>query len=67
MLTLAANQVCPHSANCPHNRGVESCMGANPDRGNMFTCEFVDSSGKISESGFRNPQDQTGNQTILRG
>ena len=66
MLQLGPNQTCPHSHKCPHvGRGLGNCMGTDPNRSNVFTCEFVDNQGNISESGFRNPKDQTGTQKVL--
>jgi len=65
MLILKPFETCPYGSRCPHVSGIENCMGINPNRSTQFTCEFVDKQGNISESGFRNPYDQTGNQKIL--
>ena len=65
MLKLKPYQTCPHSGVCTHNSGCELCYGARSDRNTPFTCNFVDNNGNISESGFRNPLDQTGRQVIL--
>jgi len=65
MLIIEAFKTCPYGNKCPHVSGIESCMGTNPNRSTIFTCDFVDEQGNISEAGFRNPNDQTGTQQIL--
>ncbi len=64
MLTLQEKQICPHSNNCPYNKN-HSCMGASPERNNIFNCAYV-VNGIISESGEqRNMHDATGNMTVI--
>jgi len=65
-LELKENEVCPYFQRCPHNNNIETCLGANSFRATPFTCSYVDDRGNISESGFRNPLDQTGKQVILQ-
>ena len=65
MLILEAKQKCPHSGYCQYNRG-NTCNGAMMDRDNQFTCEYVDSAGRITEYGqMRNPKDLTGKMQVL--
>jgi len=66
VLHLKAFEACPYFQRCPHINNIESCIGTNSDRSIPFNCEFVDDKGNISESGFRNPLDQTGDQVILQ-
>lgn len=73
MLVLQPKQVCQYISNCPWIRGrfVTSgrfpCEGMNPERANVFTCDFVDNQGCFIEgSGYqRNPKDITGRMKVL--
>jgi hypothetical protein len=67
MLILEANQVCPFASSCPHKNSTTSfCQGANPNRGNTFTCTYADQNGvKIQENVFRSKFDVTGKMEIF--
>lgn len=64
MLLLEKYKACPYGHRCQYNR-MHECWGARPDRDSEFKCSYVDNTGHITEGGFRNPRDKTGNMTIL--
>jgi len=65
MLILEAKEKCPHSGRCKYNVG-NTCYGARNDRDTTFSCEYVDSSGRITEFGQqRHPMDKTGKMKVI--
>jgi len=62
-LILEVGTLCPHRNKCSHNTHNE-CWGAKLDRDQQFVCEFY-KDGRIQESGFRNPLDQTGKMQVI--
>ena len=65
MLILKENEVCQLAQQCPHNNVSKTCYGARPNRNNVFTCEFVQNGQIVTDSGFRNPHDQTGKMKVI--
>jgi hypothetical protein len=73
MLTLQPKQVCPYMSNCPYAKNKLSvmdrfaCKGLDPDRNNIFVCEFIsDNGGFIEASGYyQSLQDKKGKMKIL--
>ena len=63
MMILKENEACKLANRCPHN-DIKVCYGARTDRPYTFTCAFV-TDGIISDSGFRNPYDQTGKMKVI--
>jgi len=63
MMILKESEVCKLADKCPHNDN-NACYGARGDRASTFTCTFV-TNGIISDSGFRNPYDQTGKMKVI--
>ena len=65
MLILKENEVCQLAQQCPHNDTTKGCYGARANRAYEFTCEFVQNGKIITDSGFRNPLDQTGKMKVI--
>jgi hypothetical protein len=42
MIILKDGEVCPYANECPHNTIHSVCYGSIADRGNEFSCEFVE-------------------------
>lgn len=64
MMILNEQQVCPYSNTCSYN-SMSTCQGANPQRENKFTCEWV-KDGKIIEGhGIRLSGDKTGKMKVI--
>ena len=62
MLVLTENQICPLKSKCKY---ADGCWGTKSNRGNVFTCDFVEPNGTIKEDCFRNPMDKTGNMKVI--
>lgn len=67
MLVLKDHEVCPHSARCPYaGEGLMKCQGTNPQRDQVFRCEYVLPNGKICDGQQqRNCLDVTGKMQLL--
>jgi hypothetical protein len=68
MLTLHPKQVCPYMSNCPYIKNtINLCKGVDPNRNNVFVCEFIsDNGGFIETYGYQKRlQDQKGKVRIL--
>jgi hypothetical protein len=66
-MILQPGEICPYS-NCKYandNSELGKCQGRNPSRMNTFQCDFVDSSGSVSEDVFRSNLDMTGKMQPL--
>ena len=67
MMILEKGEMCPYSSQCPHNNNnlSMSCFGANPNRDNKFTCEFVVNGQILNNGNTRLPGDKTGKMKII--
>jgi len=64
MLILKENEVCPYTNNCPYNES-HNCNGGNPNRNNVFTCEYVVNGQIITDQPNRLSKDLTGKMKII--
>lgn len=64
-MILESGEACPFSNKCSLNSQSSPCFGARSDRMNKFECEYVVNGSLITDSGYRNPLDQTGKMKLI--
>lgn len=67
-MTLKPNEVCKHSNSCKYHNNYNSfCQGTNPNRNNIFECNYnINENGNISEGQNRNVNDLTGKMQFIQ-
>ena len=65
-MVLKENQVCKHAGKCPYNE-YSSCMGAQPDRTNVFECDYISNGVFVEGKSQRTIFDKTGKMNVILG